>query len=436
MQSLWLSLPTEMKLAVIDLLEVEQAKTLAFVSHEMRKLCASNIFQNVILKNHEDLTCFLRDVPASYYPFIRRLDVCTRSAEDRSFVGTITATRTEAMTTLLSHCTHVERLLLRLEGSLAKDVIPIFTSLLSLKELSIQNCGDEDTTPISERFVVSIAASVPRLEELSLSRISRSQMHARELIGAAPFVPLVRGDEDIEDHPLLGSELSLPSLMRIPTLRKLVIRDTHLGDPRWATAPVACPLEILDLGSSYHETEEFNRLCTERIIQNVGATIDEFTLNTSFGSSEASTSVARPAQPTLKKLRKLHLTPLVPVDDVVDTLTTLGSSPIERISVQCFEYDVADVCTALQDFLALRQERADSGFYTQLHEICVTITESLDTPALGACAIPCGCSDVDAAVRLQEYCRDLLSQGIIDDADFDCKVAGDAAMDKSGFDWL
>ncbi|TFK47583.1 hypothetical protein OE88DRAFT_1728352 [Heliocybe sulcata] len=434
MQSLWLSLPTEMKLAVIDLLEVEQAKTVAFVSREMRQLCATNIFQNVTLKSHEDLMSFLRDVPTSYYPFVRRLDVCTRSAGDRSFVGAA-ATRTEAMITLLSHCTHVERLWLRLEGSLAKDVVPHFKSLWSLRGLSIQNCGDEASTPISERFVVSVAASVPRLEELSLWHISRSQMHAPELIGAVPFVPLVRGDEDIEDHPLLGSELSLPSLLRIPTLRKLVIRDTHLGDPRWATAPVACPLEVLDLGSSYHETEEFNRLCTERIIHNVGGTVDEFTLNTPFGSSEVSTSVTGPAQLPLKKLRKLHLTPLVPVDNVVDTLTTLGGSPIERISVQCFEYDVADMCTALQDFLALRQQRGDSGFYAQLHEICVTITESLDTPVLGACAIPCGGPDVDAAMRLQEYCRDLLNQGIIDDADFDCKVAGDATADKLGFDW-
>ncbi|EPQ53455.1 hypothetical protein GLOTRDRAFT_139692 [Gloeophyllum trabeum ATCC 11539] len=424
MHSPWVSLPAEMKLAVIDLLEVDQAKNFAFVSRETRRLCATAIFQSVILKSHEDLVDFLRDVPAAYYPFIRRLDVCSKSTQDRSGVPS----RTEAVTALLRHCTQLERLSLRLEGSLANNAISCFCSLHSLKNVSIQNCGDEASTPISERFVVSIAASVPRLEELSLYRISRSTMHAPELVGVYPYVPVVAGDEDIEDHPLLGSALYLPSLLRIPTLRKLVIRDTHLGDPRWATAPVACPLEILDLGSSYHETDEFNRVCTERIIRNVGATIDEFTLNTSFGSSEVDTTVThvRPqAEQPLKKLRKLHLTPLVPVDNVVDTLSTLGGSPIERISVQCFEYDVADVCTALQDFLALRGERAETGFYAHLNEIQVTVTEDLDalSSVIGGCAIPCG--SADAAARLQAYCRELLGEGIIDDASMDCKLSVD-----------
>ena len=46
-------------------------------------------------------------------------------------------------------------------------------------------------------MVVSIAASVPNLQELVLDKISRSAVHAPELIGAYPFVPVVSGDEDI-----------------------------------------------------------------------------------------------------------------------------------------------------------------------------------------------------------------------------------------------
>ena len=148
----------------------------------------------------------------------------------------------------------------------------------------------------SERLVVSIAASTPNIEHLHLERVSRSLLHASDLVGVYPYVPLVTGDDDIPDHPLLGSELYLPSLLRIPTLTELIIRDTHLGDSRWATTPIACRLKVLDVGSCCHENEDSNRVCTERIMAAVGRTIDEFSLTTSVSDSIFAKPSATPLQ--------------------------------------------------------------------------------------------------------------------------------------------
>lgn len=243
-------------------------------------------------------------------------------------------------------------------------------------------------------MVVSIAASVPDLRYLSLDRISRSTVHAAELVGKYPLVPLVRGDEDIPDHPLLGSDLSLPSLLSIPSLRQLTIRDTHLGDPRWSTAPVACHLEVLDLGNCVHEPDAPNRLAIERIMSAVGPSLSSFSLATSLSAP----IFAKPCTP-LPRLRQLHISPFFPVDEVVDTMAALAGSPIEALSVQCFPDDVADACGALEAFLSLRVARGPA-FYEKLARIDVSVAGG-DTDAL---------PDADRALatkRLQDFCRDL-----------------------------
>lgn len=206
-------------------------------------------------------------------------------------------------------------------------------------------------------------------------------MHAPELYGVPPFIPLVQGDDDIPDHPILGSELRLPSLLRLSKLKKLRIRDTHLGDPQWVATPVCCSLEMLDLGSCYHESPDFNRLCTERIMGNVGHTVDEFALNTSLTSQMF--DYAKHKELPLIRLRKIHLTPLFPVENVVDTLTTLSGSPIEQLSVQCHEDDVVDMCSALQEFLSLRTERGEKAFYQRLSQITVKAVSDLNDTGVG-----------------------------------------------------
>lgn len=265
---------------------------------------------------------------------------------------------------------------------------------------------------------MAIAASVPKLSRLSLDRITRSALHAPELIGAYPYIPLVAGDADIPDHPFLGSELRLPSLLRLPTLCKLRIRDTHLGDSQWATTPVACSLEVLDLGSCYHTSPDFNRECTERIMGNVGHTVGEFALNTAL--TPQTFQYAQHDETPLKRLRKIHLTPLFPVENVVDTLSTLSDSPIEQLSVQCYEDDVIDICSALSDFLSLRAERGEQALYKHLTKITVkTVSDladglygpfALDTKASAAApALPQECAN--AVRELQDFLRDLRNAG-------------------------
>lgn len=238
-------------------------------------------------------------------------------------------------------------------------------------------------------------------------------MHAPELEGVFPCVPLASDDEDIPAHPTLGAELALPSLLRIPTLRKLTIRDTHLGHDAWTTIPVLCRLQVLDIGSCYHEDDGFNTRCTERIMAAVGPTVDEFSLTAAVSDAVFSEAGATP----LQRLRKLHITPFFPVDSVVETMATLAGSPVESVSVQCFEEDVVDVCTALEEFLAIRVARGPE-FYHRLKQINVKVTAGADDDEEdGDISMP---SDeereerIQATKRLQAFCRDLSLNSIVD----------------------
>ena len=231
----------------------------------------------------------------------------------------------------------------------------------------ICNCTPNPEPPSpcrSERSVVSIAASVPHLERLTLDGITRSLVHAPELLAAYPFVPLVVGDEDIESHPILGSNLSLPSLLRIPTLRRLQLSETHLGDPLWGTTPSSPDLQVLDLGACGHQTPEFNMMCTERIINNLArfSSIRELFINTPLQDERFKDPFSTP----LRSLDHIHLMPLLPVDRVVETLFTLSGSPIHTISVECYEEEALEMCYALEDFLTVRFQQPDTAFYQQL----------------------------------------------------------------------
>jgi hypothetical protein len=185
----------------------------------------------------------------------------------------------------------------------------------------------------SKCIIVAIAASVPNLQHLSLDKIARSAIYTSELIGVYPFVPVVSGDADIPDHPVLGSGLSLPSLLRLSTLRKLKVRDTHLGHPNWSLTPIHHAPQFPDPGSRYHMSPNFNRVRTERIVGNVGPALDKFSLNTAL-TREA---FEKPKETLLCKLRKIYLTLLFPVENVVDTLAILSGSPVKELSVRCHD---------------------------------------------------------------------------------------------------
>ena len=179
--------------------------------------------------------------------------------------------------------------------------------------------------------------------------------------------------------------------------------------------PVNCTLEVLDLGSCYHESNDYNRICTERIMGNIGHTVDECALNTAL--TPQTFAHAKHAERPLKKLRRVHLTPLFPVENVVDTLATLSDSPVERLSVECHTDDVVDMCSALEDFLSLRTARGEKGFYEHLLEISVSavsdLADALDIGlGLSASAIrrapeALPADAAEAVRRLQQYCKEL-----------------------------
>lgn len=189
-------------------------------------------------------------------------------------------------------------------------------------------------------------------------------MHAPELVARYPFVPLVIGDEDIEPHPVLGSDLSLPSLLRIPTLEKLHLSETHLGDRLWGTTPSSSNLQVLDLGAYSQSDPEFNMECTERIINNLArsSSIRELFVSTPLQDEMFKNPFSTP----LRSLEHVHLTPLLPADRIVETLFTLSGSPLHTISVEGYEEDGLEVCCVLEDFLNLVLQHPDATFYKGL----------------------------------------------------------------------
>ncbi|KIY48418.1 hypothetical protein FISHEDRAFT_58920 [Fistulina hepatica ATCC 64428] len=373
----WNSLPSELKFCIIGNLDTSDVGALSMVNQAAYTACVSATFRVVKLKTPQALRSFVENVPPNYYRYIRELEISGPSSQQLAII--------------LAACTAIETVIVLEAGSLDKTIIPCFARLSSLRRLTLNNCNMTQNMPLSERVAVAIAASIPCLQHLTLDSITRSALHAPELVGAYPCVPLVRGDDDVPDHPLLGRDLCLPMLLRIPTLRHLAVRDTHLGDPRWMTTPVECQLQVLDLGSCFEASEDSNRVCIERIMSAVGPTVDEFSLMTAVSDARFSREKDTP----MPCLRKLHISPFFPVDSVVDTMDHLAGSPIESVSMQCYDDDVADVCAAVEDFLGLRASRG-ADYYSHLSRIDLTITGDGNHVARA-----------QATKKLQDFCRNL-----------------------------
>ena len=138
----------------------------------------------------------------------------------------------------------------------------------------------------------------------------------------------------------------------------------------------------------------------------VGPTVDEFSLTAAVSNSLFS----EPSVTPLQKLRKLHISPFFPVESVVETMSNLAGSPVEGISVQCFEDDVVDICSELEKFLNLRVERG-CDFYHKLKRIDVSVTALDDTRTFTEQETE---ERIAAARRLQAYCDDLQLASIVD----------------------
>ena len=256
-------------------------------------------------------------------------------------------------------------------------------------------------------MVVSIALAIPQLQELTLDRIVRSQIHAPDLLGA--LIPTVVGDNDIEDHPIVGSALALPSLLQIPTLQQLRIRDTHLGDRRWESATCLAPLSVLDLGSCCYVSPEVGRTHVEAIVRNVARASPVNRLSIASGLEQ--TEFQHSTTP-LKSLRHLELTSFFPIDGIVDTLSTLSGSPIETVAVQCFNDDVEDLCESLETFLNKRVERGQDQFHQQLKKVFITLVPlegDEETVGLSSAQLYEMLEEErrDAIKKLEDFCRDL-----------------------------
>jgi len=205
----------------------------------------------------------------------------------------------------------------------------------------------------------------------------------------------------IPPHPLLGRDLRLPQLLRLPYLRRLKISDTHLGDPLWgALGTPECPLEVLKLGSCAYVSPEKNEEHTARILASVPTSIEDFSLSSALnvktpsigGKGDANATPELP--PALPHLRTLHLTPLVPTSSLTSTLAqpTLAGSPVHTLSCSFAPDDAAEGCAALEAFLKERSER-DRGRHPHKGRkrsgsklaICETFTEEPEvSPSLSS----------------------------------------------------
>ncbi|KAL1746020.1 hypothetical protein HDZ31DRAFT_62583 [Schizophyllum fasciatum] len=399
----WHGLPVELKLAILDAVSDEDARACAFADKDTYSLCIPRTFKVVKLDTQFALEQFLHNVPADRMYYIRALDVSPIHDQD-AFTIPLAGPYTDSVGKLLRQCPRLEALTLRAAGCLSKHIIPCFAKLHNLRHLSLNNVRNYTRAPLSERVVVSIAATIPNLQYLELDTVTRSRQHAPELVGAWPYVPVVTGDHDVPPHPTLGDDLYLPSLLRLPSLRRLTVRDTHLGDPRWVSTPPACRLEMLDL-SAPPECAPTNR-DVERIMAAVGPTVAEFSLTTAVCEPK----FAEKDTP-LRRLRRLHIAPTFPVESVVETVAGLAGSPIEDLSLRCHEDDVVDVCEALHDFLSMRAERG-AGFYDSLQRIDVSVAPSEDDAAAAADEDEIR-ERVEATEKLQAFCRQLRLEAMV-----------------------
>ncbi|KAF8633892.1 hypothetical protein AX15_001195 [Amanita polypyramis BW_CC] len=458
----WYTLPTEVKLAIVDNLGYADVKSLAWIDSPTYHACVPALFQSVHLKNYDAIRRFIDTVPWSYRHHIQHLDLSMftghvdafgfQNYDKRpSFVD-----QAQSVVSLLTCCSRLEKLALRMAGSMDVAVLTAFPHIPHLKDLTISNCLKDEDAPVSERLVVYIAASLPNLHTLNLDRISRSTMHSPELDYAYPPIPRVINDDDVPSHPFLGTHLNLPSLLRLPSLRRLSIKDTHLGDSEWElTVPPSCKLEYLELGDCCYESELGNGLAIQRLLRAAGASIVDLTLGSSvplpsspssslfsslsesdLGPVSGSTSVpfhnsirSSISLPIFGNLKIIRISPFFPIESLSEALSNFAGSPIEVLSIECVEDDVLEVCQAVEDFLSLRvcqvlpssgleklaQRERDFTFFGDLKRIEVVATQ---TQGWAECAGSLYRQKQEqmrymALKGLLRYCRDLGLAGMV-----------------------
>jgi hypothetical protein len=173
----WSGLPTELKLAIFHHLPkaslvsvglTSRANHTASVNHLYRvrhsvssglRVLLTSRQQAVRLTSVEDAHLFLSSVPRSRMQLIRELTIVTRP-DVISFYGDDYLPGpwdlpldhethvSDLIRLLLTQCSQLEALDLRLYGTLLPSVIPAFESLSKLDTLRIRNCASEEHLPM------------------------------------------------------------------------------------------------------------------------------------------------------------------------------------------------------------------------------------------------------------------------------------------------
>ncbi|KAK7694871.1 hypothetical protein QCA50_002059 [Cerrena zonata] len=78
----WLSLPAEMKLSVIEQLELDDVKTFATLNHQSYALSIPSLWRSIGLHNIEAVQACAQTVNSEYLAYTRHLVICTKSSKD------------------------------------------------------------------------------------------------------------------------------------------------------------------------------------------------------------------------------------------------------------------------------------------------------------------------------------------------------------------
>ncbi|EIM82104.1 uncharacterized protein STEHIDRAFT_171684, partial [Stereum hirsutum FP-91666 SS1] len=383
----WNSLPHEMQLAVLDAFPPAALNAFSRTCKSAHAFAVPAMFSSVTLPSFSALVQFLDNVPEAYWSHIRALDISTKfeSAIPPSAGAT---PRTDALVRLLSRSLRLERLTLRLSGGLASHVIHCFPHLRSLRHLEIENCDDEEVSPLSEDIIVSIASSIPALSTLRLTRITRSVQHAPDLypcprsrssslttssyIASVPLVATNFGS--------LSETTSLPYLLSIPTLKHLSIRNTHLGDPTWSSPflPITCSLESLELGAHPDVSPSQNSTFTHSILRRLSISpsapsLRHITFHAGLDNSNDNSAI------TLPSLSSVHFTPLVIPETIQPSLDAFATSPLSKITLECLKDDLIDMCEELTRYVESLKDREVTSC---LMVVAVKVVKSLEGDVL------------------------------------------------------
>ncbi|KAF9226308.1 hypothetical protein BS17DRAFT_777039 [Gyrodon lividus] len=350
----WHNLPLELHITIVQLLPPKSTLALSTISWAFRFLCLPEIFADVNLSSARSLYSFVQHVPKHHGAYIKSLSVCTKQTSPTTQCELACS---DALVTILKSCTRLQSLSLSLAISLnAEKAILAFTRLTHVHTLEISCWGREDDAPVSERLAVSLAASLPSLSHLTLSRITRSAFHVDPC--DVPYdVPIVMNDFDIPPHPILGSDLALPSLLRLSSLQTIEIRDTWLGcdtkiDFDSSSIPCASLEKLVLTGSMYSADAQREGQACAAWLRACGASLRSFELGTSLEMPQEDTppvqrSTARQTPLKLPRVSHLHINASrILADDLISTLDVLSSCSVGSISIAYEDENTGSGCAS------------------------------------------------------------------------------------------